>query len=718
MRIYSMTATFGKFNHETLTLQPGLNIIHAPNEWGKSTWCAFLVNMLYGIDTRARVSGTAIPDKERYAPWSGAPMSGRIELNWNGRDITIERTSNARTPMGIFRAYETQSGLDVPELNGSNCGQMLLGVERSVFSRAGFIRLSDLPVVQDEALRRRLNNLVTTGDESGTADRLSGTLRELKNKCRSNKANGLIPEAEARRETIRQQLDSLQDLQQRTETLQTRQQELEEQIRRLENHKQAIDYQKYLEDTEKLQGAKQAVTEAKDRQMALEGEASQLPEGEETQLLQKAEQLLQEQLRLQAQRDTLPPAPQKADRTFCFADLAPEAALEQVQKDLEQWQTLEKKKKRNGIIMPLLAVAAVLVGAGVLLLSAAAPLSYGAAGVAVLLGVVAAVVGITQKNKCRKDAEVLQAKYPGKAPENWLTEAQIYARENAAYRQDVQAYEHRLQTLTQKENELQQQIQEFAGDKTIRQKQAQLQQAQRLREDLEKVRKEVQRAEAFVKTLEEMTQQVQPPAEPDGLLYSERQTVDILNSARFEQRQVQLKLAECDGQRQLQGHETQLRSSLEQEKQRISRLEAYYDAIEMAQAALSKAGAALQRRFAPKISRRTQELFAAMTQDRYKRVVMAEDMQLRIAAEDEDTLRSAQRRSDGTIDQLYLALRLAVSEELTPDAPLVLDDALVRFDDARLSSAMNILKEEAKEKQVILFTCQGREADREKHSSQ
>ena len=37
MRIYETTATFGKLEHETLKLQPGMNIIHAPNEWGKST---------------------------------------------------------------------------------------------------------------------------------------------------------------------------------------------------------------------------------------------------------------------------------------------------------------------------------------------------------------------------------------------------------------------------------------------------------------------------------------------------------------------------------------------------------------------------------------------------------------------------------------------------------------------------------------------------------
>ena len=55
------------------------------------------------------------------------------------------------------------------------------------------------------------------------------------------------------------------------------------------------------------------------------------------------------------------------------------------------------------------------------------------------------------------------------------------------------------------------------------------------------------------------------------------------------------------------------------------------------------------------------------------------------------------------------ALRLAVAEELTPNAPLVLDDALVRFDDRRLASALKVLQESASTKQVILFTCQTRE---------
>ena len=256
MRIYSMTATFGKLEHQTLTLKPGLNVIHAPNEWGKSTWCAFLLAMLYGLDTRSKTTRTGLPEKERYAPWSGSPMSGRMELSWNGRDITIERTTKGRVPMGAFRAYETHSGMEVPELNESNCGQLLLGVERSVFQRAGFVRQAELPVTQDDALRRRLNALVTTGDESGDASRLEKSLRELKNRCRYNRS-GLLPQAQQQCDDLQATLAELAELQARQEIYAGRLEENAARQEELLNHTVALAYARAKADEERVAQAAQ-----------------------------------------------------------------------------------------------------------------------------------------------------------------------------------------------------------------------------------------------------------------------------------------------------------------------------------------------------------------------------------------------------------------------------------------------------------------------------
>ena len=126
---------------------------------------------------------------------------------------------------------------------------------------------------------------------------------------------------------------------------------------------------------------------------------------------------------------------------------------------------------------------------------------------------------------------------------------------------------------------------------------------------------------------------------------------------------------------------------------------------------LSEASAALQRKFAPRISRQAQTLFGQMTDDRYDRLLLDRDLKLHTAAAGEDQLRPELWRSEGTMDQLYLSLRLAVAEELTPEAPLVLDDAFVRFDDTRLSRTLDILKNLSLTRQVILFSCQKREKD-------
>ena len=98
MQIEQMSATFGRLNGSQLDLQPGLNVICAPNESGKSTWCRFLQNMLYGVPTKER---GLLADKNRYAPWSGSPMQGRLLLrNGDARYTLLRETRRATAPMG------------------------------------------------------------------------------------------------------------------------------------------------------------------------------------------------------------------------------------------------------------------------------------------------------------------------------------------------------------------------------------------------------------------------------------------------------------------------------------------------------------------------------------------------------------------------------------------------------------------------------------------
>ena len=713
MKIYKMTATFGKLEHATLELKEGLNIINAPNEWGKSTWCAFLVNMLYGIDTRARAKANELPDKERYAPWSGAPMSGRMELNWNGRDITIERRSKGRIPFGEFQAYETATGIEVAELTASNCGEMLLGVERNVFTRAGFLRLSDLPVTQDDALRRRLNNLVSTGDESGAGDQLGKTLKDLKNKCRHNQT-GLLPQAERERDQLLNQQDSLYELQQRSQEIHRRQDRLSQLIGDLENHVLALQYEASLADAQQVKQAEAAQQQAEQTLAKQQAVCDTLPSKEAIQEKQRqAQTLLDEQMELQAQISQLPPIPQAPDIPKHYQGIADIVAA--ARQDLDLHKKLENRRsyQNRGVLIAMLVATLIFiisaVAAYLIPFYASLYLTWG--GIALLVtGIVCLVFMLLRTKKFRANMNEIYDRHPGIGVDKWISDAETFAQQAEAYQQQLSAFQAASQALDGKKKALEEKINALTRGATLLQSREQWEQALSQWVALLSAQRDVQQAADHAQALQRMAKVVPPAPRPDQLTLTESETQAQLEAARFEQRQLQLELGQCQGKADSLGKESTIRARLDTLNRRIARLEDTYYALEMAQEALREATTTLQRRFAPRISKRAQELFGKLTDGRYQQITLGEDLSMKACAQGEDNLLPVQWRSDGTIDQLYLALRLAVAEELTPDAPLVLDDALVRFDDKRLSTALSILKDAAKEKQVIVFTCQGREA--------
>ena len=711
MKILSMTATFGKLEHQTLTLKPGLNIIQAPNEWGKSTWCAFLVSMLYGIDTGARTTKSSLADKERYAPWSSSPMSGRMEIQWNGKNITIERHTKGRLIFGDFRAYETDSGLDIPELTASNCGQMLLGVERSVFLRAGFLRLTDLPVTQDDALRRRLNNLVTTGDESGTGDKLAQKLKDLKNKCRFNRT-GLLPQAEAEQELLQRKLNQLQDLNSQQENCLARQEQLADMIRQLENHKAALEYEAAREDAQRVEQAIQSKKEAETAYQAQLALCQGLPSPEETtQALQLGKALQQQVQQLQAEQQSLPTAPQPPQAPEVFQSHTPEEAIAKAQADFAAVQNNKNRKKSARLWKVCGSLGCVLSGgsaAAAALLSLPVPLLLVALGL-LLAGIGLASWSFIREKRIDNDLNRLLSQYGNLDPNTWLSLAASFASSQAAYEQAETAYQARINNLSEQESALNAEIEAFTKGKPLQEVLDYWQQSGKAQEALEAAQKTLSIATNHAETLQSMVKTVPQPEEPDTLNAPWDDTVSLLSRVTEELQQNRQRLGQLQGQAEGLGQESDIRKALKAVAHRIEKLEDTYQALELALRALSSASNELQRRFAPRISKRAQELFCKLTEGRYPRISLGEDLSLSAAAEQEDVLHSIQWRSEGTADQLYLALRLAVAEELTPEAPLILDDALVRFDDTRLSQALQILKEEAETKQVLLFTCQSRE---------
>ena len=699
-----MTATFGKLEHETLKLQLGLNIIHAPNEWGKSTWCAFLMAMLYGLDTRAKTTKTALADKERYAPWSGSPMAGRVDLNWNGRDITIERRTKGRVPLGEFRAYETATGIDIPELTAANCGQMLLGVEQSVFRRAGFIRLSDLPVTQDEALRRRLNALVTTGDESGDGERLAKDLRDLKNRCRYNRS-GLIPQAEQEREALEEKIEEWDSLEVQSRKLKTRLGEVKSWLNQLENHRDALIFAAAERDAGKVAEARDACDRAEQELLKAENACANLPSREEAERkIQQLRNFREQWDSAQMELQMLPEEPEPPRVEAPFRDMTPESAGEMVRRDTETYQGLLRGRPgRSALLLGLVCVLAGLILTGIG--------QYLIAGILAAAAAVLMLLAGSKHREWKKQKAALEEKYGSADPKLWQSRWKAYAEAQKAYRLALVEHRGSRGDLDIRVTFLQKQRDSLCGAQNPEAVAQIWQKTVDTWDAYYEARREAARAEELLQTLQAMAKSAKRPAMADPLTYTEKETARLLSDALQEQQRLQNRLGQYQGRMAALGDRTELEKQLGRTRERLKELEDTYAALTIALDTLAEAKLELQRRFAPRISRRAEELLGAMTGGRYDRLSLDRELGIHAGTGEEETLREALWRSDGTVDQLYLALRLAVAEELTKEAPLVLDDALVRFDDDRLKAVLEILKAEAKAKQVILFSCQSREKE-------
>ena len=129
-------------------------------------------------------------------------------------------------------------------------------------------------------------------------------------------------------------------------------------------------------------------------------------------------------------------------------------------------------------------------------------------------------------------------------------------------------------------------------------------------------------------------------------------------------------------------------------------------AIELAQRAVETADNELRAQFSPQLAREAGTILAELTGGKYAAMLLEPDMNLSVREAGGTVMHRANAMSCGTSDQMYLALRLAMSRRLLPpDAPLILDDALVNFDDARAAAALALLRREAGTRQILLFTC-------------
>ena len=733
MKIKSMTATFGKLDHARLEPGPGLTLIHAPNEGGKSTWAAFWRAMLYGIDTRDRDKKGYLADKNRYQPWSGAPMEGEITLDYEGRDITIRRGPRGSTPFGFFSAVYTGTQEPVPGLTASNCGELLTGVGAEVFTRSAFLGDGNLSLTAAPELERRIAALVSSGEEDVSFSQAMERLKNWKNRRQVNRSVGEIPKLEGELEQVRASLSGLEEaaaLAARLEGEHAALARTREGLERQAQAHKAIARQKldhrYAQAEEEYQAARKQLdnleTELSARPIP-DREALKKAQGELQYLKALDEEIKQGEPALKEAEESAAKA-REAAKDEHFPDLTGEEAVAKAEVDSAACQAAVRtagKVKRGIWIFLLLGFGG---GIGViarqLMKNETAPLGP-ILGMLAGVAVVTLGAGLLYFYRKRQACRVL-AQYGVQTPEELTAMAQRYlercqAADKAARETEViqNAVTERQSKRDSTKAELLDFVHAFAPEvKDLFGCSAALSRALGMEHELALAR---ERTSASRRRLDDLEAQGAgrhegPAPELPVPDMGPEETDRALVRAAERLEQVSAQLNQARGTLQAMGDPAVLSAQKERLEEKLSRRRLELDALSLAMDALTQANTLLQERFSPELNRLTGRYMARLTGDRYPAVSLTRELEGFVRGADGVLPRSALYLSRGTADQLYLALRLAVCRLCLPEKPpILLDDALASFDDARLEAALELLWELSGEQQLLLFTCQKREGE-------
>ena len=200
--------SFGKLSGKTIDLAQGINIIEGANESGKSTICAFIQFMFYGLPKQ---------DKKHYIGWDTSLAAGSLTFSDNGGRYRIEREAICITNADgkdLFRekcaVYDAETNLVFSKTKSP--GELFFGVSASVFESTVYIRQTESTKIGGSALGEEAENILFSGNEKMN----TGKALERLEKARifllhKNHKGGKIAELEEKRAALENRLLNAQD---------------------------------------------------------------------------------------------------------------------------------------------------------------------------------------------------------------------------------------------------------------------------------------------------------------------------------------------------------------------------------------------------------------------------------------------------------------------------------------------------------------------------
>ena len=713
--------SFGKLKNRSFAFTDGLNVLCGKNESGKSTFARFIRFMLYGY-TSSRSASLAENDKKHYTPWDETKSQGEMTVQTADNTYILRREQTTRA------SFSATDANGLPVFNGICAGEALLGVGADTFDKTAFVNSGDVFFGDTDALSAAIKNMVFAADSSVDSDAALKRLEKLNTSILGKAGrSGRLFEARAElaqaRETETRLKEIHRDLLGAKASLDRVQNKLAENrqaVERLEKEKKNRESYEAFCLCQKLDAAKDAADTCREAfenaRLAVNfngfvPDRSFLAEMNRTVVdLSAAEEKVAFARKSLADADKVYQASFSDMRQMKFNNTVHQAGIHP-EELLQNITLLQKKRasfKKLTILFALLIVTfplAIVFGLRAKKIRTELEKLTARFGCSELEELVMLIRAYPASSESAK-----QAQNNRQAAEALLDAALAARAEKAAHLADcldktgcgvsysdsseltkiaaahIRALDQALARTENAEHAFSQASSLYDG----------LCQSAGNRELLR------QKAACYDSTL--------PLREADKIerewdFY--RRAIDGLT---VQEREFEKKAAVLTGTMQKPDELAAKISSLSEE---IQTLEKKHAALTLAIAAISDAHEEMRGNVSPLLTKKASELFEKMTDGKYTGLYVDSELHLTFLEKGAAEYRPIAYLSAGALDAAYLALRLTLVQALYQEPPvLVFDDAFVHLDDTRFEQVCAILQTLAERYQVLVLSCQSREAER------
>lgn len=667
---------YGNLENKEINLKDKINIIHGANESGKSTLLNFIVSSFYGISKNK--DGKELSDYDKYKPWNNEEFSGRIKYKLNNNEeYEVFRDFKKKNPKIYNEKLEDISNqFEVDKKDGNKFFAEQTGIDKQMYtstvvSMQEEVRLDDK---NQNILIQKIANLAGTGDDNISLKKVIAKLQEkIRDEIGTNKTTlKPINIIEKEVEEINKKIEEIKPQQNKKYNI--------------DNEKEEIS--KELEETQLEKTILLEIKENIDKETELFKE-KEIKQNNKKENILKIEELEKGEKTLQQNNNEI------SEEINNIKEKIKSCQERKEELNANTEDTNKKRHKSNNFIYIIVTV--IMLAMSVIM--AVMVKNYILTSIFGILTITGTVIFVTKTSKERKKNNKKNINL------------------NKQKEEEVRNIDEKIDRLTKEidakeniEKELSNKIAMIKGQTILLEKNNEQTNSKinEISEDIKKLEEERDN-----QILEKFSNKINN-SKIRKLLESKNLKEDLVNiEEKINNCKIKIKGLEIEENTILPQLDNlvNLEERLEADKEEYKNLKRKEEVITKAIENLEEAYEEMKTTITPKFTTNLSSSIKTISNNKYNKVTINDENGM-VVENSRGEYIEAGKLSTGTIDQLYLSLRLSMIDELSKESlPIILDETFAYFDNNRLENVIKYLNDELNNHQAIIFTCSNREKD-------